>query len=90
MTQEVGVDEAEERAQGAFLQFLALLAAGCGPILPAVRMFQRGPERHAQRLGLVLLAFLAFVENTEKQNPGEFGNILQRPGTVAAPHDVAD
>ena len=30
------------------------------------------------------------VENAEKENPGEFGHILQRPGAVAAPHYIAD
>jgi len=30
------------------------------------------------------------VEDAQKENPGQFRNILHRPGAVAAPHDIAD
>jgi hypothetical protein len=52
--------------------------------------FQRGPEQHAQRRGLLLLAPLVLVEDAQEEDPGQFGHVLHRAGAVAAAHDVAD
>jgi hypothetical protein len=42
--------------------------------------------------GLGALGILGFllVQDAQEENPSEFGNVLQRPGTIRAPHDVAD
>ena len=88
--QKVGVHEPKERTQGTILKFIAFWPARRGPILPAIGMLQRGLERDAQRFGFTLFAFLALIENAQKQNPGQFGHILQSPGTVPPPHDVAN
>src|SRR5207253_7355990 len=87
---QLAIDEPEERAQRAVLQLLAFRTAGRGPVMPAIRRFQRRRELRIHRLGFLRLAGLAFIKNAKEQNPRQLGNVLKRASTVRAPHDVAD
>ncbi len=90
MGNQVSVDEGEERAERAPLKLHPLPSSGRGPILPPVRRLERGGVLGAYGLRLVRLARLALVEDPKEQDPGQLGHVLERPGAVGAPHDVAD
>ncbi len=44
----------------------------------------------ADRLGLLCLFGLAFIENPKKEDPRQLGDVLQCSRAVGPPHDVAD
>jgi hypothetical protein len=60
------------------------------PILPAKRADQCRGERPANRFSRAAIPFFLGVKDTQKENPGKLGNILQCTGAVRAAHDVAD
>ena len=41
-------------------------------------------------LGSLPFAFFTLIENPWEQYPGQFRNILQRPGTIAPPQNITD
>jgi len=88
--QQLLVEEVEEGAQRARLQFRALGAVRRRPVAPAIRRPQRRPVLGPDRSRFVGLDLFALVEDAQEEDPGELGHVLQRPGAVGAPHDVAD
>ena len=90
MREEVAVDEGEQRAEGTIRQRLALGATRGGPVPPAVRGSEGAGEGGAHGLGLLRLDLLTLVENAEEEDPCQFRDVLEGPGAVRAPEDVAD
>ena len=61
-----------------------------GPAAPAVGASQRRCKLITDGQRFLGFLFLALVENPQKENPGQLRDILQRPGTIRPPHDVAN
>ena len=65
----------------------------CGrrcPIVPAVGLNYGEYKLFAEHLRFLGFALLAFVEDAQEENPGEFGDVLHCAVAVGAAHDVAD
>ena len=105
MGQQGLVDEDEQSSIAGGEEFTAFpaagLAFGCarmveairpgrGPVLPAVGRAQGGGEVGAECVGLFLVTALLGVEDAQKEDPGQFGDVLQGARAVGAAHDVAD
>lgn len=67
-----------------------IFVVGGGPFSPAVGSPKGGGEILPYCFEFVLFVGFEFVEDAEKENPGEFGDVLQGTGTVRAAHNVTD
>lgn len=103
--QELAVDEREEGTPRAIEQFaplpalrptvgrpgrIGLVAERRGPVLPAPRRGQRRLVGKTQRLRLLALECLLFVQHSQKQDPGQLRNVAQRAADAGAAQHVAN
>lgn len=105
MRQQFAVDKVKQLAVTSCEQFLPLPAEGsafrglrvrqiilerCGPILPAVGTDKRWCEGFSHSISRFAIFFLLRIQNSQKQNPGQFRHILKGAGTIGPAHDIAD